>query len=174
MKAEIITTELDSNLPGIVGTLLEKAGATVSIAESCTGGYISHLFTSNPGCSTYFKGSVVSYANDVKANILGVEENSLNTFGAVSREVAMEMVQGVKRIMQTDYAIAVTGIAGPDGGSETKPVGMVWIAVAGKQNLWVEKYSFAQNREQNIIHSAYTAINLLRQMIQLELPENLR
>ena len=159
----------DDNLPSTTGALLERAGATVSIAESCTGGYISHLFTSNSGSSAYFKGSVVSYANDAKKNILGVEENSLNTFGAVSREVAMEMVQGVKRIMQTDYAIATTGIAGPDGGSETKPVGTVWIAVAGKQNLWVEKYNFAQNRERNIIRSAYTAINLLRQMIQLEI-----
>ena len=155
----------DDNLPGAVGKLLIKTKATISVAESCTGGYIAHLFTSNPGSSAYFTGSVTSYANEVKENVLGVEKRLFETVGAVSKEVAVQMAQGVKRLMKTDYAIAVTGVAGPDGGTPEKPVGTVWIAVVGKQNLVVEKFSFAQNRERNIIRSSYTAINLLRQMI---------
>ena len=160
----------DDNLPGAVGNLLIKAKATISVAESCTGGYIAHLFTSNSGSSAYFTGNVTSYANEVKENVLGVEKHLLETVGAVSKEVAVQMAQGVKRLMNTDYAIAVTGVAGPDGGTPEKPVGTVWIAVVGKQNLVVEKFSFAQNRERNIIRSSYTAINLLRQMILEENP----
>ena len=158
----------DANLPGVVGNLLIEANATISVAESCTGGYLAHIFTSNPGSSAYFTGSVTSYANEVKENILGVDKTLFETVGAVSGEIAIQMVQGIKSLLQTDYAIAITGVAGPDGGTPEKPVGTVWIAVSGKQNLKVEKFTFAQNRERNIIRSSYTAVNILRQIILKE------
>ncbi|MGD9557708.1 MAG: competence/damage-inducible protein A [Mangrovibacterium sp.] len=155
----------NDTLAGVTGRLLTENKATLGVAESCTGGYIAHLFTSNPGSSVYFKGGVVSYANEIKTTVLGVKEESLAAFGAVSREVAFEMAKGAKTVLGTDYAVATTGIAGPDGGSTEKPVGTVWIAVAGKHNLVAECYNFANNRERNIIRFAQTAINMLRQMI---------
>jgi nicotinamide-nucleotide amidase len=158
----------NDTMAGVTGKLLIGAKATVGVAESCTGGYIAHLFTSNPGSSAYFKGGIVSYANEIKTTVLGIKPETLAAHGAVSKEVAVEMVKGVKNLMQTDYAVATTGIAGPDGGSPEKPVGMVWIAVAGKHNLLAECYTFANNRERNIIRSSQTAINLLRQLIIAE------
>ena len=104
---------------------------------------------------------------------MGVKAETLKKHGAVSREVAIKMAEGAKKAMGTEYAIATTGIAGPDGGSAEKPVGTVWIAVAGKQNLKVECYTFAHDREQNIIRSSQTAINLLRQLLIIE-NKNLR
>ncbi len=155
----------NDTLAGVTGQLLVEANATLGVAESCTGGYIAHLITSNPGSSAYFKGSVVSYANEIKSSVLGVKAETLAAYGAVSKEVALEMVKGTKNALQTDYAIATTGIAGPDGGSAEKPVGTVWIAVAGKHNILAECYNFANNRERNIIRSAQTAINMLRQLV---------
>ena len=155
----------NDTLAGVTGQLLVEANATLGVAESCTGGYIAHLITSNPGSSAYFKGSVVSYANEIKSSVLGVKAETLAAYGAVSKEVAIEMVIGTKNVLQTDYAIATTGIAGPDGGSAEKPVGTVWIAVAGKHNILAECYNFANNRERNIIRSAQTAINMLRQLV---------
>lgn len=155
----------DDTLAGVTGKLLVEVKATLGVAESCTGGYIAHLFTSNPGSSAYFKGGVVSYANEIKSSVLGVKQETLAAHGAVSKEVAFEMVKGAKNVLQTDYAIATTGIAGPDGGSAEKPVGTVWIAVAGKHNIWAECYNFANNRERNIIRSAQTAIHMLRQLV---------
>ncbi|MGV8136859.1 MAG: competence/damage-inducible protein A [Mangrovibacterium sp.] len=155
----------DDTLAGVTGKLLVEVKATLGVAESCTGGYIAHLFTSNPGSSAYFKGGVISYANEIKSSVLGVKQETLAAHGAVSKEVVLEMVKGAKNILQTDYAIATTGIAGPDGGSAEKPVGTVWIAVAGKHNIWAECYNFANNRERNIIRSAQTAIHMLRQLV---------
>ena len=155
----------DDTLAGVTGGLLVAANATLGVAESCTGGNIAHLFTSNPGSSVYFKGGIVSYANEVKNSVLGVKNETLEAHGAVSKEVATEMAKGAKNVLKTDYAIATTGIAGPDGGSEEKPVGTVWIAVAGKHNLSVKRYNFTNNRERNIIRSSQTAINMLRQLI---------
>ncbi|MEL7586579.1 MAG: competence/damage-inducible protein A [Prolixibacteraceae bacterium] len=155
-------------LAGVTGQLLVKANATAGVAESCTGGYISHLFTANPGSSAYFKGCIVSYANEVKTFVLNVKPETLASFGAVSKEVAIEMAEGAKSVLGADYTIATTGIAGPDGGSAEKPVGTVWIAVAGKHNLLVECYTFANNRERNIIRSSQTAINMLRQLVLSE------
>ncbi|MEN6453847.1 MAG: competence/damage-inducible protein A, partial [Prolixibacteraceae bacterium] len=155
----------DDTLAGVTGKLLVEVKATLGVAESCTGGYIAHLFTSNPGSSAYFNGGVVSYANEIKSSVLGVKQETLAAHGAVSKEVALEMVKGAKNVLQTDYAIATTGIAGPDGGSAEKPVGTVWIAVAGKHNIWAECYNFANNRERNIIRSAQTAIHMLRQLV---------
>ncbi len=155
----------DDTLAGVTGKLLVEVKATLGVAESCTGGYIAHLFTSNPGSSAYFKGGVISYANEIKSSVLGVKQETLAAHGAVSKEVVLEMVKGAKNILQTDYAIATTGIAGPDVGSAEKPVGTVWIAVAGKHNIWAECYNFANNRERNIIRSAQTAIHMLRQLV---------
>jgi len=155
----------NDTLAGVTGKLLVEAKATLGVAESCTGGYIAHLITLNPGSSAYFKGGVVSYDNEIKSSVLGVKPETLAAFGAVSKEVALEMVKGAKNVLQTDYAIATTGIAGPDGWSAEKPVGTVWIAVTGKHNILAECYNFANNRERNIIRSAQTAINMLRQLI---------
>ena len=158
-------------LAGVTGKLLIESGATVGVAESCTGGNIAHMFTENPGSSQYFKGGVVAYSNEIKSVILGVNPKTLETYGAVSKEVATEMVQGVKKALETDYAIATTGIAGPDGGTEEKPVGTVWIAIAGQHNINVKRYTFAHNRERNILRSSQTAINMLREMVITENPK---
>ena len=107
-----------------------KKGFTLSVAESCTGGYISHLFTQHPGSSKVFFGGAVSYSYELKESILGVKSATLKKFGAVSSETATEMVEGALLNFKSDYALAVTGIAGPDGGTPDKPVGTVWIAVA--------------------------------------------
>ncbi|WP_430973675.1 competence/damage-inducible protein A [Sunxiuqinia rutila] len=157
-------------LAGVTGQLLARLGATLSIAESCTGGNIAHLFTSNPGSSAYLKGGIVAYSNEVKTAVLGVKPQTLEAHGAVSQEVALEMAQGAQQALQTDYAIATTGIAGPDGGTPDKPVGTVWIAVISKHNIKLERYTFAHNRERNILRSSQAAINLLRQLILTEQP----
>jgi nicotinamide-nucleotide amidase len=160
----------DDELAGVIGNILLEKEESLALAESCTGGYISHLITSIPGSSGYFKGSVTAYSNEVKQNVLGVKEDTLIKHGAVSKEVAEEMVMGVKLNLQTDYAIATTGIAGPGGGTEEKPVGTVWIAVAGKNKVHSKKFTFVgDKRERNIIRSAQTALQLLRRIILQEL-----
>ncbi|MGD9929883.1 MAG: competence/damage-inducible protein A [Mangrovibacterium sp.] len=160
-------------MAGVTGKLLVQAGAMVGVAESCTGGTISQLFTENPGSSAYFKGAVVAYSNETKTALLGVKTETLQMHGAVSKEVALEMAAGVKKALNTKYAIATTGIAGPDGGTEEKPVGTVWIAVSGQHHVWVERYTFAHNRERNILRSSQTAINMLRQLILTENTETI-
>jgi len=156
----------DDELAGMAGKLLRERGATLAVAESCTGGYISHLITSVPGSSEYFKGSVTAYSNEVKQNLLGVSAELLAKFGAVSREVAEQMALGVKAALKSDYAIATTGIAGPGGGTEEKPVGTIWIAIAGKNSVFSQKFVFINDkRERIIIRSAQTALQLLRREI---------
>jgi nicotinamide-nucleotide amidase len=158
----------DDQLAGVVGKSLSGTGKTLSVAESCTGGYISHLITSVPGCSVWYKGSVTAYSNEVKKSVLGVSETSLQQFGAVSEQVAIEMAAGVKKALQTDYSVATTGIAGPDGGTPDKPVGTVWIAVSGKKGTHAAKFVFDNNRERNIIRSGQTALQTLRRLISEE------
>ncbi len=157
-----------NSLSGVTGDLLKKHAKTLSIAESCTGGKIAHFFTLNAGSSAYFRGSIVAYANQVKENQLGVKSETIQNYGAVSKEVAIEMALGVKKTLGTDYAISTTGIAGPDGGTEEKPVGTVWIAIAGQQKVYTKRYNFAHNRERNILRSTQTAINFLRKVILKE------
>jgi len=149
-------------LEEIVGKLLVKSGKTLSIAESCTGGYISHLITSVPGSSAYFKGSVISYSNEIKLNELGVDSFLIDRYGAVSEEVVKAMADGIRYKYHTDYAIAVTGIAGPDGGTPEKPVGTVWIAVASEKNLITRVFQMGEHRMRNIHKSALSALNMLR------------
>ncbi len=149
-------------LPVVIGRILRDKGNTLSVAESCTGGYISHLITSIPGSSAYFKGAVVSYANEIKINQLNVEEDLLHKHGAVSKEVVEQMALGALKNLKSDFAMATSGIAGPDGGSAEKPVGLVWIAVASKDGIFSKEFKFGDNRERTILMASLTAMNLLR------------
>lgn len=149
--------------------LLIESGKTISTAESCTGGNIAHTLTLNAGSSAYFIGSVVSYANEVKQNVLGVPNKVLNMVGAVSQEVALQMSSGVRDLMQTDYSIATTGIAGPSGGSAEKPVGTVWISVCGPQVHIAQKFKFAGARNEVINQSTIAGLQLLEKELKKDL-----
>ncbi len=153
----------------VIGRMLSSKGKKLAVAESCTGGLISHLITSVPGSSEYFNGSVTAYSNQIKENVLGVGSNTISEFGAVSEQVAKEMAIGVKQILNSDYAVATTGIAGPTGGSDEKPVGTIWIAIAGENKVFAKKFVFGNNRERNIIRSSQTALQILRRVILEEL-----
>jgi nicotinamide-nucleotide amidase len=155
----------DDNLGIVLGRILVESGKTLALAESCTGGNIAQFITSNAGSSAYFKGGVVAYSNVVKTSLLGVSTEMLETFGAVSQEVAEAMAVGTQKALNADYAVSTTGIAGPDGGSDEKPVGTVWIAVAGPSGVTSKKYIFKHNRERNIIRTTHTALNMLRMFI---------
>lgn len=155
----------DDNLARAIGRLLVGSSKTMAVAESCTGGNIAQIITSNPGCSAYFKGGIVAYSNEIKNKFLQVPEDVLNTFGAVSQQVAEAMALGARAELNADYSIATTGIAGPDGGSEEKPVGTVWIAVAGPSGVKSKMFNFKHNRERNIIRSTQTSLNMLRILI---------
>ncbi len=162
---EWIYGEGDDLLEALVGKLLTNKKMTLSTAESCTGGYISHLITSVSGSSTYYMGSVVSYSNEIKTKQLKVDEKLFSTVGAVSKEVVEQMALGVMEKLKTDYSIAVSGVAGPDGGSEEKPVGTVWIAIGTPSGLVSKKYLFENNRERNIRRAALTSLNMLRKIL---------
>jgi nicotinamide-nucleotide amidase len=162
---DILVADEDIPMEQVLGRLLKGLGKTMSTAESCTGGNIAHLITSIPGSSAYFYGSVVSYDNSIKQNVLGVKTETLQTAGAVSEETVKEMVHGVLNVMQTDYAIAVSGIMGPDGGTPDKPVGTVWVAVGNSEKVETRKFSFRFDRAKNIEITSMNAINLLRVFI---------
>ena len=155
----------NDNLGVALGRILVESGMTLALAESCTGGSIAQFITSNAGSSAYFRGGVVAYSNEIKNRLLGVPAEILEKFGAVSQEVAEAMALGAQKALNADYAVATTGIAGPDGGSDEKPVGTVWIAVAGPSGVTSKKYIFKHNRERNIIRTTHTALNLLRTFI---------
>lgn len=159
--------EID-NVATILGNELKSLNKTLSVAESCTGGYISHLITSNAGSSQYYKGSVTAYAYQTKENLLGVGKDTLLKFGAVSKEVAEQMSQGVMRELNSDYAIATTGIAGPEGGSEEKPVGTVWISVSSDKKTVAEKYFFPTTRDNFIERASNQALLMLIKLIKDE------
>lgn len=146
----------------LTGDLLKSKKKTVSTAESCTGGYISHLITSVPGSSAYYTGSIISYSYDIKENELNVPEEVLRANGAVSKIVVEQMAQTIRKKYKTDYSIATSGIAGPTGGSAEKPVGTVWIAVATPDKVISEKFLFGNNRERNIQKAAHAALNMLK------------
>ena len=151
----------DIKLEELVGKLLKDRHCTVATAESCTGGKVASLITSVSGSSEYYKGSVVSYCNEVKADVLGVSRADLEKYGAVSSTVAEQMASGVRRLLKTDYAVATTGIAGPTGGSDEKPVGTVWIAVASPTKVVSRKYVFGKDRAINIERFAASALSML-------------
>jgi nicotinamide-nucleotide amidase len=162
---EFIYGENEESLEMVVGKLLKKDQKTVSTAESCTGGNIAHLLTNVAGSSEYFKGSVIAYDNSIKTQLLGVQDYILTKYGAVSENTAKEMAIGVRSLLKTDYAVATTGIAGPEGGSDTKPVGTVWIAVSSERGTVSEKRGFGNDRTLNITRFSLTALNLLRKQI---------
>lgn len=143
------------------GELLRSKGKTVATAESCTGGYIAHLITSVAGSSEYYKGGVVAYSNEVKAKVLGVNAADIERYGAVSEPVVRQMAEGVKRLTGADCAIATSGVAGPGGGTEEKPVGTVWIGIAVPGKTTALKFVFSSTRERNIAKSALKAMELL-------------
>lgn len=153
----------------VIGRILKQNGNTLSVTESCTGGYISHLITSVAGSSKFYNGSVTAYSNQVKEQILGVSGKTILEFGAVSEQVAKEMAIGARKVLNSDFAVATTGIAGPDGGTDEKPVGTIWIAVASENKVIARKYVFGNNRERNILRSSQTALQLLRKVILGEL-----
>ena len=155
-------------LEGLVGKLLRERGLTAGTAESCTGGYIAHLITSIAGSSEYFLGGIVSYHNNVKQNVLGVSAEDLKNHGAVSEQVACQMAEGARKALGTDFAVSTTGVAGPEGGSEEKPVGTVWIGISGPQGTTAKKYTFGRSRSRNIRQSALQALSLLRKQILQE------
>ncbi len=159
---EYLVTDEDIPMEQVVAKLLLSRGKTLATAESCTGGYIAHILTSHPGASAYYQGSVVSYANEIKQRVLSVSPDTLATDGAVSEATVRQMARSVREIMQTDYAIAVSGIMGPDGGTPEKPVGMVWIAVASHETIVTKLFSFRYDRKRNIELTATNALNLLR------------
>ncbi len=160
-----LVTDQDETMEQVVGRLLTSRNQTLATAESCTGGYIAHLLSKHAGSSVFFKGSIVAYANIIKEELLDVPHETLITVGAVSKETVTQMVQEVRVKMNSDYAIAVSGIMGPGGATAEKPVGMVWIAVASKASTVVKEFHFRFDRERNIGLTAINALNLLRQMI---------
>ncbi len=155
----------DASVVEVVSELLKSKQFTLASAESCTGGNIAHLITAIPGSSAIFKGAVVAYANETKMHVLGVNEQSLNDFGAVSQQVVEQMALGAKKALNVDFAVATSGIAGPDGGTEEKPVGTVWIAVAGPEGVMSDRYQFGHIRERNIERASESALVMLKKQV---------
>ena len=152
-----------------LGTLLRMRQLTMATAESCTGGNIAGLMTSVAGSSAYFLGGVVSYCNEVKHRVLGVSEEDLQTYGAVSRPVVEQMVRGVMHVMEADCAVATSGVAGPGGGTPAKPVGTVWIAAACGERLLSRCCHFGpRSRQENIQASVEAALLLLEELLHSE------
>ena len=166
---DAIYSDQDDRLEKCIGRMLARNGKTVSAAESCTGGLISSLFTSVPGSSEYYLGSVTSYANSVKTGVLGVPAEIIEKYGAVSEECVREMAEGVRRITGSDFSVATSGIAGPGGGSDTKPVGLVCIGVSSQMGTETFRMVFKGDRKRNIDRFTANALNLLRKKIQNEL-----
>ena len=154
-----------TTLEEAIGALLLKHQKTITTAESCTGGYIAHMITSIPGSSRYFQGSVIAYANEVKERELQVQASTLKQFGAVSEETVREMVRGVLAKFKTDLAVAISGIAGPGGGSPEKPVGTIWIAVGDQHRTETLLLKAGKNRVKNIQYSAVYALDQVRKFI---------
>lgn len=159
----------DDRIEEITGKILAKHNLTVAAAESCTGGKISELITSVSGSSDYFKGSVIAYSNEIKIRLLGVSENDIANYGAVSEEVVKAMAENTMNLYNTDFAVATSGIAGPSGGTEQKPVGTTWIAVASKNETIARRFSFGEHRGRNIQKASVTALNMLRKHVILNI-----
>jgi PncC family amidohydrolase len=150
----------------IVGRLLEQREMTLAAAESCTGGLVSHRITNVPGSSAYYSGSVTAYSNEIKEAVLRVRRDTLIQYGAVSEQVALEMARGVRDVLRADIGLAVTGIAGPGGGTPEKPVGLVYVALAAPDGEWVERRVWNGNRAENKACSAEAVLDLLRRYLE--------
>lgn len=162
---DAVVTEGDEKIQETVGKLLKDRSQSASFAESCTGGYVAHLVTSVPGSSAYFPGSVVTYSYENKTDVLGVTPDMLWSHGAVSQEVVEKMCTAVRIKNNTDYGVAISGIAGPGGGTTDKPVGTVWMAVCDKDSVYSKVYHLRGDRKQNIERSGHLALELLRKRI---------
>lgn len=149
-----------------VGGLFIEKGKTISTAESCTGGHLAHLMTSIPGASAYFKGGTIPYSNELKERLLQVNAATLKVYGAVSEETVVEMVKGSLKVMQTDIAVAISGIAGPGGGSPEKPVGTVWLAIGDQHEIKTHKLQLWKDRIKNIQYTSVIALNMMRKFLQ--------
>ena len=157
-----------------VGQLLRLRGLTLSLAESCTGGLLSHWITEVPGSSDYFRGTVVAYHDEVKAQVLGVWHDTLRAHGAVSAQTAMEMAEGARRVLVADLGLSTTGIAGPGGGTPEKPVGLVYIALVAPAGSWCEQHSWEGGRSENKASSAAAALDLLVRYLNGQLLHSVR
>ena len=160
-----IYSENDTDIEKIIVEECINNGNTLSIAESCSGGLIGDRITNVSGSSKIFNGGVVAYSNESKVNILGLKNETLEKFGSVSEETAKCMAQKVKTLFKSSYGLAVTGIAGPDGGTEEKPVGLVYISLASNSDTYVEKFNFGSNRKGNKMKTSQMALNILRRII---------
>lgn len=165
LLGERVYADEDKSLEVVVGEILRKRQLTLSTAESCTGGLVGDILTNVPGSSDYYLGGVVAYSNQTKMAVLGVKEKTLQSYGAVSSQTVKEMAKGVCRVIGSDCGIAISGIAGPGGGTKDKPVGLVYIGVAFKGRVKVERHIFAGNRRVIKERSAYTALDLLRRVL---------
>jgi nicotinamide-nucleotide amidase len=163
----LVSTE-NENVVEMISKLLKKNKKKLAVAESCTGGYLSHLITSLPGSSQFFEGGIISYSNEIKRNVLNVRESNLKKYGAVSELVVNDMAINAMSLLDVDFTIAVSGIAGPGGGTEEKPIGLVWIAVATPKKVVAQKFLFGKygGREVIIKRAAIAALNMLRQELQ--------
>ncbi len=161
-----VAAEEDVPLEKAILDIMKSKNLTLSTAESCTGGYIAHLLTLHAGSSAVFAGGAVAYSYDLKESTLGVKHETLTEFGAVSEQTVKEMAQGAITNFKTDYSIAVSGIAGPDGGMPGKPVGTVWIAIASKDQVVAKLFTFSNKRLQNIERSATAAFSMLLNLLK--------
>ena len=162
---EFVFGEETETLEEVLGRKLKEKGAMLGTAESCTGGYIAHKITSIPGSSAYFGGSVVAYSNQLKTNLLNVDAETLQAHGAVSEETVREMVAGALETLGVDYAVAVSGIAGPEGGTPDKPVGTIWTAVGNRQEIITKKLTLTKYRMRNIQLTSNLTLNMLRKFV---------
>ncbi|MBN2634171.1 MAG: CinA family nicotinamide mononucleotide deamidase-related protein [Bacteroidales bacterium] len=162
---ELIIAEDEENFETVIGKLLREKGLSVCTSESCTGGRIAHMLTSVPGSSAYYHGSVIAYDNKVKTSLLGVPQNVIDRYGAVSSETVALMAEGARKILQTDFSVATSGIAGPDGGTETKPVGTLWTAVSSASGTITQTYRFGTERSVNILRFSTASLHLLWKQI---------
>jgi nicotinamide-nucleotide amidase len=162
---DFMVTDIDESIPEVLGKILLKNKKTISTAESCTGGAIASLITSVPGSSSYYEGSIVSYSFNIKESLLDVKKETLKKYGAVSEETVAEMLSGLLIKMNTDFGIAVSGIMGPDGGTEEKPVGTVWVAVGNKEKHVCQKLKQRFERKKNIEVTAVMALNMMRKFV---------
>lgn len=159
---EYVFGEDDETMESIVGRLMTEKGATLGVAESCTGGTIAQRITSIPGSSAYFMGGMVTYSNASKVDMLDVKSESLNAYGAVSKAVVEEMAMGARKYFKADYGISTSGVAGPGGGTPEKPIGLVWIGLAGPDGVKSAKFIFGKSRDRNISRASNMSLDMLR------------
>ena len=162
---DVMVVDEDLSMQEVIGKILVQQQKTIATAESCTGGYVAHLITSVPGSSAYYRGSLVSYSNEIKEELLGIDPQVIKQYGAVSKETASMMVKGALRLLKTDFVLVTTGIMGPNGGSPEKPSGTVWIGVGNAQRTETHHFHFRFDRQRNMELTATNALNILRKFV---------